>query len=87
MTAFTVMSLDVWGNQRDGYEVNDQYDAGTIEVQEPWDQEDIFRVLKAEGYFKRRIQRRSVEIEVQDDDVVLVNDRQGRPVYTVWRKP
>lgn len=32
MATFTVWTLDVWGNENDGYEVNDRCKVGTVDI-------------------------------------------------------
>lgn len=35
MAAFSVRTYDVWGNARDGYDVNDSFSAGTVTLRLP----------------------------------------------------
>ena len=45
MSKFTVFFLDVWGNESDGYEVNDRSSCGTIELPFNFSDQDMIQAL------------------------------------------
>jgi hypothetical protein len=94
---YEIISLDVWGNAKDGFTVNNAFRTGrTVEVtavehvyNENTPQEfihfsvsnaHIIRALKREGYIKRNIHHKSIEIDGEQDYTLYVNDaRNGCP--------
>jgi hypothetical protein len=81
MVEFEVITYDVWGNSKDGYEVNDCFKQGTVEIPEkvfefkgPADlgkmDSRLMKALRKADVFDR-IQTRSVDIE-------------GEPSYTLY---
>jgi hypothetical protein len=69
-TLYRLVNYDVWGNPRDGYEVNDaHYTGDTLALRDdlpngngPSDAE-VIRALKRCGYLKPGIRARSLKIE------------------------
>ncbi len=61
---YAVHPLDVWGNAREGYWVNDVYPSrGTITVSSEARDRDIILALKREGFIKRNIRHSSVSVD------------------------
>lgn len=52
MAKFSIIRPDVWGNEDDGWEVNDEYHVGTFEALETDSDEMIVRDLAAAGYLE-----------------------------------
>jgi hypothetical protein len=60
----SVHSLDVWGNARDGYDVNDVYpSSGTIIVPIDATDDEVIAALKADGFVKRNVRKSSIRID------------------------
>jgi hypothetical protein len=79
-----VRSLDVWGNQEDGYEVNQEYAAGHLSFSRYPSEDAIFKALKRDGFIKAGIKRSQVEIDGAGPDYYDVNDAAtGKPIYSV----
>ena len=87
-TSYTLWSLDVWGNEKDGYEVNDRccmsrdFRIDCKEAQ-PTD-EEVCRALVSGGYLKPRFR-----MDIGGDDLVIeVNHKaSGRPLFTLeWNE-
>jgi len=71
---YHVHGLDVWGNEKDGFEVNDVYPSrGTIEVCAGASNREIVLALKAAGFIKRGVRHASVEIEGEIGYTLNVN--------------
>lgn len=86
MPFYTVWSLDVWGNQEDGFEVNDRRRAGSLIMAKDSSDGSIVRRLVAEGFLRRGTSLSDVEIS-GDDEFILVDDyRTGEPVLQLTRK-
>lgn len=86
MATWNVYSLDVWGNEEDGFEVNDRSRVGTIETSaEPPDAEVWCALLEA-GIARGVISDGS--FEWQDEDLLAIDEKAtGRPVFQLERMP
>jgi hypothetical protein len=79
-----VYSLDVWGNEEDGYEVNDRSKIGTVALPPDYTDEYLLKTLKAEGlinYSKKHLRH----IEIEGDDFSISIDYKGRPMFQLER--
>lgn len=82
---WTVWSLDVWGNEEDGFEVNDRRRVGTIRVRLQASDAELLTALK-NGYFVKSSVRLS-DVEFEDyDELISVNDaKNGEPVLQLTK--
>lgn len=79
-----ILTLDVWGNARDGYDVNNVFSSGQfIELPADFSDADVLKALKAGGFAKPGIRASSVEID--GDDGFLSVDYMGRPEIQLRR--
>lgn len=98
---FDVWGLDVWGNAKDGFEVNDRSRSGKLEVVakqiaynvgtphefKSWDISDeaFVKALKAQGYLKKGIHTKSVEIDspsgFEESGVYINEARTSEPLW------
>ncbi len=65
-TVLEVHTLDVWGNKRDGWEVNAAYRAGKIIINKPnedVDQDDIIYALKKDGYLRKNAKNNKYDFD------------------------
>lgn len=76
---FNILSLSVWGNKKDGYEVNDTFSIGeTIDINED-DTDKIIRKKFAKVMGIKSITRFTVESHERD---IFVNcSKTGKPAY------
>lgn len=78
-----VNHYDVWGNEDDGWEVNDSSNAGEIEFDSEPSDEEIWDALVntgiAYGSFK------DAEFESHGDGIAINYKKNGRPVFTLNR--
>lgn len=42
---YTLVTYDLWGNEEDGYQVNDKYAGETIELEDDASDEDILKTI------------------------------------------
>lgn len=89
MAKFQLVTYDVWGNAKDGYEVNDCRSQGTVEIPEsvfefngtlrgPKSQDSrLMKALRKAEVFDR-IQTRSVEIEGEDKYTLYFTRKKDR---------
>jgi hypothetical protein len=79
---YAVHGLDVWGNKRDGFWVNDVYpSSGTIALREGFTDAKLVAKLKSEGYIKKGIHTKSIDIVGDDPEfsMTIEDARNGRP--------
>ena len=90
---YELYSYDVWGNNREGYEVNDLYYQCTIEIDNEsheWTTDkQIIQALKKEGYLKKNARFSSFEIHDGESSLYITyntNKCSGYPIYELRRK-
>ena len=77
-------TYDVWGNARDGYEVNAAYRAGTFEDDKLDLNNDrsIMEFLKRIGYLNKYAKLKSIEVEGDPEFSIYIND--AKDGYPLW---
>ena len=87
MKKVRVWSLDVWGNEKEGFEVNDRSEIEQHEVADDFfvmENKKIVRWLKENGLIKRGIHTSSIEIDGDGETYLYIDDRRnGRPEYQI----
>ena len=78
---YDVWSLDVWGNARDGFEVNDRQRCGSIMVSILAEDKDVIRALKRADLLSRRCHFNSFRV----DDTGIESAKTGEPIYQLER--
>ena len=79
MPTFTVWTYDVWGNPKDGFNVNDRSKQGTIELPSDrpnnWDLSDkeIIAALKQAGHINKFCHYKSFSIEGEYEYTLYVS--------------
>lgn len=72
-----VHTLDVLGNKKDGWQINDVYGSGgSIEIPKDGGDRAVFDALKAKGFIDRNVHFKSFSMEGS-----TVYDRLGKPAY------
>ncbi len=80
-----VKSLDVWGNSEDGYEVNQEFNAGKIEIPAMLDDAGLVKLLKKEGFLKETVRANQVEVEDNGAGFIEIREKKtGEPVYFLY---
>lgn len=79
---YKVVQFDVWGNAREGWDINNwyRYGAPVMETKADPSSDDIFKALKRDGWLKPGLKRASVGIEWQDGSWFVTDER--RPAYS-----
>ena len=79
-----IASLDVWGNAKDGYEVNAAYLAGSFDDDKLNLNNDrsIMEFLKRIGYLNKYAKLKSLEIEGDSDFIIYINE--AKDSYPLW---
>jgi hypothetical protein len=77
----------VWGNARDGYEVNDVRLWDTLHIPNKANDEDFVRALKRANFLKRGCRFSSFDLEWEADDSLFISDsRDGMPICRLVRE-
>lgn len=82
----TVWSLDVWGNQKDGFEVNDRSKQGEYKVPcdfGTWSDEQLVRWLKDYGFIRKGVHRSSLSFDGDDLTIYVEQSRDSYPLYQI----
>lgn len=76
---YRVWKLDVWGNEKDGYTVNDRHDIGEIELPEVPEDNEILNALCEAKMIRPCEDLSKIELEVIDQYPDYGIDRAGKP--------
>jgi hypothetical protein len=84
---FEIITLDVWGNEHEGFEINDMHRTGDfVDITGDTTDKDILAQLIALDYVAPQCAKYA-KIEWLGDDFVEVNDnRNGKYVYQLMKK-
>ena len=81
---------DVWGNQKEGYEVNDSSITGIVITVEDTDTDkDIINKLIDEGFFTPQVYNSKktikvkVELENLGEDIEIIEKKTGKPIASL----
>jgi len=81
-TSFSVYSLDVWGNRRDGFEVNDRSRLGAVFVPRDFSDRDVVRALKGKGWLRRGCRFSSFRLDGGDGSMLGLDvAKTGEPLF------
>lgn len=82
---YRVWFLDVWGNETDGYEVNDRSEGIPVELPEfaggnmAFDHQ-IIETLQAEGYLNADLPVKHFTVEGEDETMLYIDSADGKPL-------
>ena len=80
---YKVCSLDVWGNAEIGYEVNDMFSVGTIDIDPSMTDLEVLMRLECLG-FLNHLAEPCGDVEWEDETRLHINDKaDGRPILTL----
>lgn len=72
--------FDVWGNKKDGYEVNNLCEEGIIEVAS-WSDSDVLKALKKSNFIKKHVRTNMLTFSHLGPDCVEIEHRSSyRPI-------
>jgi hypothetical protein len=84
---FEVIDHEVWGNDEEGFEVNDSWKIGIIELSEDCTDEEILETMKEFGYFKESVKVTDIEIDGEIEYSLYINQSDnGRPLCELRRE-
>jgi hypothetical protein len=79
---FPVLSIDAWGNETDGYEWNQWFNVGTIDLDLYAANHDIIRAMVNAGYLTA-LALESAVVEDDDYNLVIVDMETREPVFAI----
>ena len=80
-----VKSLDVWGNEEDGFEVNQEFHAGEVEIPSMVDDKELLKIMKKGGFIKDNVKSSQVEFEDTGGGFIeMKNAKTGEPLYFLY---
>lgn len=86
MKTYRLYDYDVWGNEKEGYTVNDCFrSCQTIDLDESWDDARIIKALKHAGIIKKGIRAKSIRID-GEMDYTLYFEYKDRPEFELRRE-
>ena len=86
MEKWQVVDLDVWGNEEDGFEVNNVFRLDIyIDLPEDFTKTDVIKALKQVGYLKKHIQNRQLSMEDNEDFILIEQTKNGCPVCYLYK--
>jgi hypothetical protein len=83
---FPVLSIDAWGNQDDGYDWNQWFNVGTIDIDLDDENRDIIRAMVDAGYLTKA----GLDVCDVDDDgynIVILDKETREPVFAIEYLP
>lgn len=87
METWVVYDLDVWGNEEDGYEVNDWWAVGELSFTDMEIQDDkvILEKMKKAGYLKTSDMRK-LEVVADYGFIEIMERKTGKYLYNLELK-
>ncbi len=80
MDRFKVMRVDAWGNEVDGYEKNNWFTVGHVELPEDVDDDRIVDIMIEAGFLVENCHDK-VFVENDIGDYICITDRKGYPLF------
>ena len=84
-TKWVVKSLDVWGNEEDGYNINQEFHAGEIEIPALTDDAGLLELLKEHDFLKSSVRLNQVNFDESAAGLIEVQDaKTSEPLYLLY---
>jgi hypothetical protein len=83
---FPVLSIDAWGNLEDGYEWNQWFNVGSIDLDLDAEDRDIIRAMVNAGYLTA-LALESAEVEDDGFNIVILDKETREPVFAIEYGP
>ena len=78
---WNVVNYDVWGNAKDGFEVNGAfYFEHNVEISDDADKKDIIKAMKQIGFFHKFVRSNMVDISWYDSMIEFTQRKDGMPL-------
>jgi hypothetical protein len=86
ITNFSRLSIDAWGNETDGYEWNQWFNVGSIDLDLDAENRDIIRAMVNAGYLTA-LALESAEVEDDGFNIVILDKETREPVFAIEYGP
>ena len=83
---FPVLSIDAWGNETDGYEWNEWFNVGTIDLDLDAENRQIIQAMVNAGYLTRAALE-SAAVEDDGFNIVIIDKETREPVFAIEYGP
>ena len=86
LKTFPVLSIDAWGNPEDGYEWNQWFHVGTIELNLDAENREIIQAMVNAGYLTPK----GLDVATVEDDgynLVIIDKETGEPAFAIEYGP
>ena len=83
---FPVLSIDAWGNKTDGYEWNQWFNVGSIDLDLDAANHDIIRAMVNAGYLTA-LALESAAVEDDGFNIVILDKETRDPVFAIEYRP
>ena len=83
---FPVLSIDAWGNKTDGYEWNQLFNVGSIDIDLDAENRDIIRAMVNAGYLTA-LALESAAVEDDGFNIVILDKETREPVFAIEYGP
>lgn len=80
MQTWNVFTYDVWGNDEDGFEVNDRYDWGSVKLPEDAPGKVVIQTIKDFGIFAQDALAEEFKIDGDGSIMVIEDARNDCPL-------
>lgn len=77
---YKVLSIDAWGNPDDGYEWNQWFDVGTVDLNITADKQDILQAMFDQGFIT---QTEGGDVEDDQYNLVIVDAVTREPLFAI----
>ena len=79
-----IISYDVWGNEKDGWDVNAAYATGQyIALPADFTKKQLLSALRRAGLIKPRLRSSRIGIESHERDIYISDNKTGRPEFAL----
>jgi hypothetical protein len=79
-----VRSLDVWGNAKDGYEINQIFHTSRTVGISDYSKAGIVKALRAAGEITKKLDLKHLEIETHESDIYI--SYRGKPQLNLYKE-
>jgi hypothetical protein len=83
---FPVLSIDAWGNLEDGYDWNQWFNVGSIDIDLDAEDRDIIRAMVNAGYLTA-LALESADVEDDGFNIVILDKETREPVFAIEYGP
>lgn len=83
-TFVQIYDLDVWGNDEEGFEVNDVIKGDIFEVPSDYTDRDLFRLLKDQGFLPQNTKFGNLNFIWSEGLVEIFDSESNEPIWQFW---